>query len=160
MRSAYSAAGAAKNGTKSPFNAPRDGFRQEQTVAIGRAYRHSSSSTSRRGAGANGGSPASRSLAAGGYGLRTSGRTCSTTCAPSRNRRRCRSKSTSSTLHSDNGNRTYILTTRRITSGDELKRWNGLGGRALDFRLIHRRYYPPAPPTTWPDKVLHSPLSS
>jgi hypothetical protein len=32
-----------------------------------------------------------------------------------------RSNSRSSTLRSDNGNLTYIITTKRITSGDELK---------------------------------------
>jgi hypothetical protein len=44
--------------------------------------------------------------------------------------------------------RTYIRTTSRITSGEELKRRNGLGGNALDFRLIPDRYQPPAPPAT------------
>jgi hypothetical protein len=39
-------------------------------------------------------------------------------------------------LLSDSGNRTYIITTRRITSGDELKYLNGLGGLARDLRLI------------------------
>ena len=38
------------------------------------------------------------------------------------------------------GKRTYIITTRRITSGDELKHRNGLGGFALDFRFIRARY--------------------
>jgi len=38
------------------------------------------------------------------------------------------------------GGQTYIITTRRITSGEELKRRNGLGGLALDLRLIHHRY--------------------
>jgi hypothetical protein len=46
------------------------------------------------------------------------------------------------------GKRTYMSTTSRITSGDELKRRNGLGGNALDFRLIRHRYQPPAPPAT------------
>jgi hypothetical protein len=32
--------------------------------------------------------------------------------------------------------RTYIITTRRITSGDELKQRNGLRGFARDLRLI------------------------
>jgi hypothetical protein len=36
-------------------------------------------------------------------------------------------------------NRTYIITTRRITSGDELKRRNGLGGSALDLWVIRAR---------------------
>ena len=31
---------------------------------------------------------------------------------------------------------TYISTTRRITSGDELDRRKGLGGKARDLRLI------------------------
>jgi len=34
------------------------------------------------------------------------------------------------------GKRTYIITTRRMTSGDELKRLNGLSGLTLDLRLI------------------------
>lgn len=34
-------------------------------------------------------------------------------------------------------NRTYISTTRRVTSGDELKQRNGLGGFTLDLRVIH-----------------------
>jgi hypothetical protein len=59
-----------------------------------------------------------------------------------------RSNSRSSTFLSDSGKRTYMSTTSRITSGDELKRRNGLGGNALDFRLIRRRYQPLAPPAT------------
>jgi len=55
-----------------------------------------------------------------------------------------RSNSKSSTFRSDSGNRTYIITTRRITSGDEWKYRNGLGGFALDLRAIGRRYQPPA----------------
>jgi hypothetical protein len=47
-----------------------------------------------------------------------------------------RSNSRSSTFRSESGNRTYIMTTSRITSGDELKRRNGLGGNALDLRLM------------------------
>jgi hypothetical protein len=47
-----------------------------------------------------------------------------------------RSKSRSSTLRNDSGKRTYISTTSRITSGDELNRLNGEGGLALDLRLI------------------------
>lgn len=47
-----------------------------------------------------------------------------------------------------NGKRAYISTTNRITSGDELKRRNGLGGNALDFRLIRYQYQPPARPAT------------
>jgi hypothetical protein len=42
----------------------------------------------------------------------------------------------SSTLRNDRGNRAYIITTKRITSGDELKYRNGLGGFALDLRLV------------------------
>lgn len=49
-----------------------------------------------------------------------------------------RSNSRSSTLRSDKGNRTYIITTRRMTSGDELNRRKGLGGLALDFRDMKR----------------------
>ena len=47
-----------------------------------------------------------------------------------------RSWSRSSTLRSDSGNLTYIRTTSRITSGEELKRRKGLGGRARDLRGI------------------------
>ena len=36
------------------------------------------------------------------------------------------SKSRSSTLRGDSGKQMYIITTRRITSGDELKYRNGL----------------------------------
>jgi hypothetical protein len=50
-----------------------------------------------------------------------------------------RSKSRSSTLRSASGNRTYSITTRRMTSGEELKRRNGLGGRARDLRGIAPR---------------------
>lgn len=42
-----------------------------------------------------------------------------------------RSKSRCPTFRSDNGNRMYISTTRRITSGDELKYRNGLSDLAL-----------------------------
>ncbi len=52
-----------------------------------------------------------------------------------------RSKSRSSTFRSESGNRTYIMTTRRITSGDELNRRNGLGGNAPDLRLIRPWYH-------------------
>jgi hypothetical protein len=48
----------------------------------------------------------------------------------------------------DSGKRTYISTTSRITSADELERRNGLGGNALDFRLIRDRYQPLASPAT------------
>jgi len=40
------------------------------------------------------------------------------------------------TLRTDSGNLTYIRTTRRITSGDELKHLKWLGGLALDLRGI------------------------
>ena len=40
-----------------------------------------------------------------------------------------RSNSRSSTFRSDSGKRTYISTTKRITSGEELKRRKGLGAR-------------------------------
>ena len=42
----------------------------------------------------------------------------------------------------------YIMTTRRITSGDELKRRNGEGGSARDLRFMSVRYQPPALPAT------------
>jgi len=61
-----------------------------------------------------------------------------------------RSNSRSSTLRELSGKRTYISTTRRITSGDELKRRNGLGGSALDFRLILAGYRLPR----WSDSAL------
>jgi hypothetical protein len=38
-------------------------------------------------------------------------------------------------------NRTYTITTRRITSGDELKQRNGEGGLARDLRLILKGYH-------------------
>ena len=50
-----------------------------------------------------------------------------------------RSNSRSSTFRRESGNRTYIMTTSRMTSGDELNRRNGLGGLALDLRLIRAR---------------------
>ena len=43
------------------------------------------------------------------------------------------------TLRSDSGKRTYISTTSRITSGDELNRRKGEGGSARDRRLIRAR---------------------
>lgn len=43
------------------------------------------------------------------------------------------------TFRKPSRNRTYIITTSRITSGDELKRLKGLAGSALDLRLISRR---------------------
>lgn len=39
----------------------------------------------------------------------------------------------------DHGHFTYIITTRRITSGEELTRRNGQGGLALLQRLIRLR---------------------
>jgi hypothetical protein len=36
---------------------------------------------------------------------------------------------------------TYIITTSRIISGDELKQRMGLGGAALDLRLIRVGYH-------------------
>jgi len=59
-----------------------------------------------------------------------------------------RSNNRSSTFRKESGNRTYIITTRRITSGDELKRRNALGGLALDLRLIRGRYHRATPHTT------------
>ncbi|EHJ59515.1 hypothetical protein NSU_3543 [Novosphingobium pentaromativorans US6-1] len=47
-----------------------------------------------------------------------------------------RSNKRSSTFRSDSGKRTYINTTSRITSGEELKHRKGLGGLALDSRFI------------------------
>jgi hypothetical protein len=43
---------------------------------------------------------------------------------------------------SEKGKRTYIMTTRRTTSGDELNRSNGLGGSAQNLRFIAMRYQP------------------
>jgi hypothetical protein len=40
--------------------------------------------------------------------------------------------SRSSSFRSESGYFTYSVTTRRITSGEELKRLNGLAGLALD----------------------------
>ena len=47
-----------------------------------------------------------------------------------------RSASRSSTFRSDSGYFTYIIITSRITSGELLKQRNGVGGVALDLRLI------------------------
>jgi hypothetical protein len=69
-----------------------------------------------------------------------------------------RSNSKSSTLRSESGNRTYIMTASRITSGAELKRRNGLGGSALDLRLIHDRYHPPPHLPRSSDKA-HDPVT-
>jgi len=49
-----------------------------------------------------------------------------------------RSNSRSSTLRSESGYRTYIVTTSRITSGEESNQRNGLGG------LVMARVSPPA----------------
>ena len=62
-----------------------------------------------------------------------------------------RSKSRSSTFRSDSGNRTYIITTSRITSGDEWKYRNGLS----DFGLLitvgyHRSALAASIPLTMP----------
>ena len=43
---------------------------------------------------------------------------------------------------------TYIITTRRITSGDELKQQKGLAGFALDLRVMGARYQRRAEGTT------------
>ena len=59
-----------------------------------------------------------------------------------------RSNSRSSTFRKLSGKRTYIITTRRITSGDELKRRNGLGALALDLRIIGVSYQRPRPAAT------------
>jgi hypothetical protein len=50
-----------------------------------------------------------------------------------------RSNGKSSTLRRDNRNGKYISTTSRITSGEVLKRRNGLDGRALDLLGIGGR---------------------
>ena len=42
----------------------------------------------------------------------------------------------------------YIMTTRRMTSGEELKQRNELGGFALDLRLMPARYQQPADSAT------------
>ena len=55
-----------------------------------------------------------------------------------------RSWSRSSTLRSESGYRTYIMTTRRMTSGDELKCRNGLRGFARDLQLMPARNQQPA----------------
>ena len=47
-----------------------------------------------------------------------------------------RSNRRSSTLRKLSGNRTYIITTSRMTSGDELKRLKGLSGLALELQLM------------------------
>lgn len=39
-------------------------------------------------------------------------------------------------VRSDSGNRTYIITTSRMTSGNELKRRKEEEGRALDLRFM------------------------
>ncbi len=51
-------------------------------------------------------------------------------------------------VRSDGGNRTYIITTRRITSGELLKHRNGEGGLARDLGLLAARYQPLAASTT------------
>jgi len=58
-----------------------------------------------------------------------------------------RSNKRSSTFRSDGGTCSYMSTTSRITSGDELKYRNGLGGLAFDRRLValrHQRERPAA----------------
>ena len=62
-----------------------------------------------------------------------------------------RSNSRSSTLRKLSGNRTYIMTTKRITSGDELKHRNGLSGFALDLRFVPARYQHPWALPHWSD---------
>ena len=64
-----------------------------------------------------------------------------------------RSKSRSSTLRDDNGNRTYIITTNQMTSGDELKYRNGLSDfcRSSDYII--------SPPTRLPDPFDKTPLT-
>ena len=50
-----------------------------------------------------------------------------------------RSTGRSSTFLGDSRMRTYIITSR-ITSGDELKRWDGDGGSARDLRPMSDCY--------------------
>jgi hypothetical protein len=52
-----------------------------------------------------------------------------------------RSNSRSSTLRRDNGNRTYVITTNRITSGDDLKYRKG-SDLSFDRQLIPPTYRP------------------
>ena len=59
-----------------------------------------------------------------------------------------RSNSRSSTFRSDSGNRMYSITTSRMTSGDEFKQPNGLGGLALDLRVIQASYHQLSHPAT------------
>jgi hypothetical protein len=59
-----------------------------------------------------------------------------------------RSKSRSSTLRRLSGNRTYIITTRRITLGDELNLRNGLSGFARDLRGMPTSYQYAGMPAT------------
>jgi hypothetical protein len=54
--------------------------------------------------------------------------------------------SRSSTFRNDSGNRTYIVTTSRITSSDELKCQTGLlDGAGKHPRRSTRRFYQPVP---------------
>jgi len=101
----------------------------DRPQATGTPSRRSVSRTLHPGASVSGGTPACGSPACAGLHLGTSALTCSTTAAASRGR--CRSRVRTADLpHSRrlSGKRTYISTTNRITSGDELMYRNGLAG--------------------------------
>ena len=66
------------------------------------------------------------------------------------------SNSRSSTFRNDSGNLIYIITTRRITSGDELKHRNGLYGFALDFRFIDAATRAGRAVPRWSDSALEA----
>jgi hypothetical protein len=57
-------------------------------------------------------------------------------------------------LRKDSGNRTHIITTKRITSGDELNYRNGLD-LVADRRLISPTYRPPPRRSIFFDKTVH-----
>ena len=65
-----------------------------------------------------------------------------------------RSNSRSSTLRNESGKRTYIMNTRRITSGEELKQRNGLGGLARDVRVIAPSSSAQPPEPHWSDRAV------
>lgn len=51
-------------------------------------------------------------------------------------------------MRSDSGNVAYIITTSRITAGEELKHRNGVAGLARDLRFISGVQQSPAPAAT------------
>ena len=67
------------------------------------------------------------------------------------------SASRSSTFLSDSGNLTYISTTSRITSGDELNRRNGDGGRARERRGIGTAISTLPRLPRWSDSAIYLP---